>query len=215
MKTIQTSLLLFLLVSLVSCSQFVLDSLGIESGELLFHDGFSDLNSGWDRVQQQEYIADYAGGTYRIYINQPNLDVWSNPGLEFSDVIIEVDATKAGGSDDNNFGVICRSDRDADRFYYFVISSDGYYAIGKVIDQEQILIGDDVMQPSQVIRQGYAHNHIRAECIGDKLSLLVNDQPVAAVSDGEFLSGDVGMLAGTFDSPGVDIYFDNFQVIQP
>lgn len=215
MKKARFAIFIMLTLALSSCSQLVIESLGVESGDLLFRDGFSDTRSGWDRVQNSGIVADYAGGTYRMFIDEPNLDIWSNPGMEFDDVIVEVDATKAGGPDDNNFGVICRSSPDADQFYYFVISSDGYYAIGKVRGKTQILFGEDVMQPSHLVRQGYAMNHIRAECIGNSLALSVNGESIAEVSDNEFQTGDIGLIAGTFEVPGVDIYFDNFQVTKP
>jgi len=185
------------------------------SGDLLFKDGFSHTRSGWDRVQKGDYIADYAEGVYRIYVSKPNVDIWSSPDLSFEDAIIQVDATKGGGPDDNNFGIFCRMDENASRFYYFVISSDGYYGIGKMTGGQQILLGDDVMQPSEHIHQGYAQNHIQAECVGERLSLSVNGNQIAEVIDQEYSAGQVGLLAGSFDTPGVDIYFDDFLVTKP
>jgi len=43
---------------------------------------------------------------------------------------VEVDALKVGGERDNRFGIICRA-ADLNSFYTFIISSDGYYALGK------------------------------------------------------------------------------------
>jgi hypothetical protein len=53
------------------------------------------------------------------------------------------------------------------------------------------------------------------DCIGDTLTLFVNDQQLAQVRDNEFPSGDVGLIAGTYDTPGTDIRFDNFVVYKP
>jgi len=188
---------------------------GIVPGSVLFKDKFDNPKSGWDRRNEERFVTDYENGIYRIKVDDTNLDVWSNPGFIFSNVIIEVDATKAGGNDDNNFGVICRYDQGRQRFYFFVITSDGFYAIGKVVENQQILLREDVMQPSVAIRQGYAINHIRVECVGDHLSLYVNDQNVADVWDDDFERGDVGLIAGSFDHAGIDIYFDNFVVRKP
>jgi hypothetical protein len=60
-----------------------------------------------------------------------------------------------------------------------------------------------------------ATNHIRADCIQDKLSLYVNGVHLIDVIDGDLLEGNVGLIAGTWDTPGTDILFDNFLVIQP
>lgn len=182
---------------------------------VLFQDDFSDTSSGWDRVNQPEGITDYNDGVYRIFVNTLNTDIWANPGLDFSDVRILVDATKMGGIDNNDFGVICRY-QDADNYYFFILSSDGYYGIGKVRDGVQTLIGMDAMPPSEAIIQGDATNRLRADCIGPKLSLFANDEFLAQFEDSDLTSGDVGLIAGTSpEAPGTDIFFDNFQVLKP
>ena len=35
------------------------------------------------------------------------------------------------------------------------------------------------------------------------------------VTDTTFASGEVGLIAGTFDTPGTDVLFDDFTVYQP
>jgi hypothetical protein len=35
------------------------------------------------------------------------------------------------------------------------------------------------------------------------------------VEDKDLQAGDVGLLAGAFDEPGMDVLFQNFVVIQP
>ncbi|RMF42055.1 MAG: hypothetical protein D6755_11910 [Anaerolineae bacterium] len=181
---------------------------------ILFQDDFSDSNSGWDAVRVDEGITDYENGAYRIFVNMQNNDVWANPGLSFTDVHIAVDATKIGGPDDNDFGVICRYE-DADNFYFFIISSDGFYGIGKVSGGEQSLLGMDGMGQSDAIFQGAATNHIEAECKGSQLTLWANGTQLFSTEDSEFSSGDVGLIAGTFDTVGTDISFDNFIVTRP
>ena len=187
---------------------------GQPSGSVLFQDDFSDPSSGWDRVSVDDGVTDYADGAYRIYVNASDSDVWANPGLKFDDAYVEVDATKIGGSDDNDYGVICRY-QDSDNFYFFVISSDGYYGVGKVLQGEQQLIGMDSMPPSEVIKKGNVTNHLRAGCVGSKLSLTINDQLLGEYDDTDFASGDVGLVAGSFSEAGVDIHFDNFVVTKP
>ena len=185
-----------------------------KAGRLLFQDDFSDPKSGWDRLTNEDGITDYYNGQYRILVNTTNTDVWANPGLNFTNTIIDVDATKAGGDDNNDLGVICRY-KDSNNFYFFVISSDGYYGIGKFKDGQQVLVGMESMPPTDVVRQGNATNHIQAECNGSTLRLVVNGQQLAETSDSDFTSGDAGLLAGSFENPGTDILFDNFIVQEP
>lgn len=184
------------------------------TGGILFQDDFSDPSSGWDRVRNDQGITDYDNGVYRIYVNDSNIDYWANPNLNFTDGIIKVDAVKVGGPDDNDYGIICRY-QDAGNFYFFIISSDGYYGIGKMKDEQQELISNENLLPSDEINQGEGTNSIQADCIEDTLTLHVNDRQLSRVTDEDFPSGDVGLIAGTYDENGTDIHFDNFRVFEP
>jgi len=181
----------------------------------LFYDDFSDPNSGWDQVDETDYSTNYYQNAYRIRVNTDMTDSWANPGgHNFGDVIIEADATKNGGPDDNDFGLICRY-LDIDRYYYAIISSDGYYGISKSTSESTTILGGDSLVYSDAINQGFATNHIRFDCVGDSLTLSINGQVLDQQTDGEYTSGNVGLLAGTYDTPGTDILFDNFGVYAP
>lgn len=182
--------------------------------EILYEDDFADIESGWNRVAAPNGESDYADGMYRILVNEPNLDIWARPGMTVTDAVIEVDTIKVGGERNNHFGIVCRV-VGPENFYTFMISSDGFYGIGKVKGQEYSLIGMNAMQASQVVRPGSAFNHLRADCIGDTLTLYVNNQKLAEARDAEYTFGDVGLIAGSFESAGVDIRFDNFFVYKP
>jgi hypothetical protein len=188
---------------------------GGPSGEVLFEDDFSDPGSGWAQAGDSTGTAEYSSGSFRIFVSQPNDDVWARPGQNFIDSTIEVDARKVGGSDENDFGVICRY-QEPGNFYFFIIGSDGFYGIGIMQSgQEPQLIGATGMQFSRRIALGEEPNLIRAECVGDVLSLYVDGKILDAVSDTRLASGDVGLIAGTFDTPGTEILFDDFIVRNP
>jgi hypothetical protein len=184
------------------------------SGDVLFQDDFSRSMSGWDRYHDDVYSADYATGGYRIQVFAPQTDAWANPGLSLTDVRIEFDATKQSGPDDNTFGVLCRY-QDARNFYFFLISSDGYAGIGMSVGGVRMLLSGDTMYPTGAVLLGEAANHIRADCIGFQLALYVNGILVAQTQSNQWGAGDVGLTAGSYDTPGVDILFSNFTVIQP
>ena len=71
------------------------------------------------------------------------------------------------------------------------------------------------MQRSDQIKTGADVNNLRADCNGDTLAFYVNGFKLAEVQDSTLTHGDLGLLAGTFDQPGVDIVFDNFVVLKP
>ena len=183
------------------------------SGTVLFQDDFSSSTSGWDRYKSAEGTMDYDGGAFRILVNALQVNFWSTPHKDFGDVRIEADAGKIAGPDENRIGLICRY--TGNQYYFFVISSDGYYGIGIFSNGQSALLGQSEMQSSDKIKTGTAINHLRADCKGDTLSLVVNGSLVAQVHDSNLKHGDVGLLAGTFSHPGVDIIFDNFVVLQP
>ena len=182
---------------------------------VIFADDFSNTDSGWDRYDEADYFTDYYENAYRIIVNSDMSDSWANPGSNiFGDVIIEADATKNAGPDDNDFGLICRY-KSLDEFYYGVISSDGYFGITKVTSESSDLIGRDNLEFSDAIHQGATTNHIRFDCIDDVLTLYVNGQQVDQQIDSDYSNGNVGLIAGTYDTPGTDVLFDNFFVYKP
>jgi hypothetical protein len=187
------------------------------SGTVLFQDDFSNPLSGWDHVSSSGGTMDYDGGVYRFLINNSHFNYWSTPGKQYADVRIEVDTAKLEGPDSNRAGIVCRFQNveGIPNFYFFAISSDGYYAVGRTRGLETVLLGQDQMAMSTNINTGMAINHLRADCIGNTLTFYVNGFPVSQVNDATLTSGEVGLLAGTFDPGGVDIIFDQFIVMQP
>ena len=217
-RPIWTALLLLSLAAL-ACD-FSLGTPGQPGGALdpkggvLFQDDFSDPTSGWVTQRSTNQVMDYESSGFRIWVNQPNFDYWSVPGLRFTDTRIEVTATKEAGPDDNDLGIICRY-RDQNNFYGFLISNDGYYGISKRKDGDHRVISEDGMKHSSVIHTGNVQNRIRADCIGTTLALYVNDVKLVETQDTDYAVGDVGLLAGSFDTAGVDILFTNFVVRKP
>ena len=204
---------LSLLVFACALSSCTSSSTNAPSGTVLFQDDFSSSAGGWDRYKSAEGTMDYDDGAYRILVNALQVNFWSTPHKDFSDARIEVDAGKIAGPDENRIGLICRYADN--QYYFFVISSDGYYGIGIFNNGQSALLGQTEMQSSDKIKTGAAINHLRADCNGDTLSLVVNGFLVAQVHDPNLKHGDVGLLAGTFSHPGVDVIFDNFVVMKP
>jgi hypothetical protein len=184
------------------------------AGEALFSDNFDNPPSGWGTWNRGGASVEYHGGGLRILVSETQFDFWSVAGQKFSDASITVDAIKMSGPDDNDFGIVCRY-LNKDNFYMLVASSDGYYGIAKMKDGQHSMIHAEQLQYSDVIASGQAVNHLRADCIGSNLTLYVNGQKLTEAQDDEFASGDVGVIAGAYDTQGVDILFDNFVVMQP
>ncbi len=203
---------LLVLVGQTACSAFLQKT---PAGDVLFSDDFTDTSKKWDQVVEPTRTTDYYNSAYRITVNDVNSDTWSNPGdLKFTDTRTEVDATKNAGPDDNDYGVICRYS-NTDKFYYGVVSSDGYVAIMKMTASGGTPLGNGSMAENSAVTKGTATNRIRFDCIGSTLTLYVNGTQVEQQTDAEYTEGNVGLLAGTFKDAGADILFDNFIVYKP
>ncbi len=215
MKLIRCLSLAALIACLLSaCQSRLIAEAVTQPGDVLFKDDFSDTTGGWAWTASTNGVMGFHSGNFRFVVNTVNYDLWTTPGKDFRDARIEVDAARLAGPAENRFGLICRYQGGQD-FYFFIISSDGYYAIGKVKGGQRTLLGQESMAFNAAIQTGQIPNHLRADCVGAALTMYVNGMPVAVAQDTDFPTGDVGMLAGAFDTPGVDVLFDNFVVIKP
>ena len=183
-------------------------------GDILFQEDFSTHENQWTSLANEGGVMGYDAGGFRFFIRNEGLNYWATPGLNFADARIEVDALQYSGPVENRIGLICRYESDQN-FYFFVISADGYYAVGKVKAGEQILLGQEAMLYSSAIKTGVAINRLQAECQGNTLRFLVNEIHIALEEDLDFTEGDVGLLAGTFGEGELDLLFDDFIVFQP
>lgn len=191
------------------------------SGTVLYQENFDSAASGWSQIANADGTMGYNGGVYRMLVNADTFIFWSKAGRQFTDARIEVDTAAIAGPQANRAGIACRltekqvADTIESEFYFFIISSDGYYAIGLAQAGKFTLLGQDQMAFSANISTGLSINHLRADCAGSTLSFYVNGFLVGQVNDSTLTSGDVGLLAGTFEQGGADIVFDQFIVIQP
>lgn len=113
------------------------------------------------------------------------------------------------GPFDNQYGLLVRY-VDRANFYAFWISSDGMYAVQKLLSDDWVDLVEWTESP--VVREGDRTNILRVECEGSEIRFVVNDELLTAVEDSSFAMGDVGLAAGSFDEPGVVVHFDNLLV---
>lgn len=187
---------------------------GPNAPKILFQDDFSRKGNDWLQLRDGDGITDFDQDGYRIKVDKVEWIFWSNPGVSLTNLKLDIDATKIGGPEENEFGVICRY-VDEDNFYFFTITSDGYYSVNKIVAGEYEFIGMDEFGTSEAIKAGNALNHLTAECNGNTLRFWVNGTLLHETQDDTFAVGDVGVIAGTADNAGTDILFDNMIVVEP
>jgi hypothetical protein len=194
------------LMMLVGCG-------GDQEEALPWQDDFSTAESGWIVESDATAEVGYADGALRILINVPNGLAWAAAGREFSDFRLAVDATQVAGPDDNEYGVLVRM-KDADNFYRFSISGDGYYLVSKYEEGQWEFLSDDWAY-AEAIHKGNATNRVEVVCQGPQMEFLVNGQQLVVLEDHTFSRGDVALYAGAFFTPGVEVHFDNFTIDRP
>jgi hypothetical protein len=184
----------------------------------LLQDDFTQPTSGWDKYSGAEGQVGYDGGHYLIRVDQPQIYLWGTPGLNLADSTVDVEAAYVAGPLNNEFGLLCRFAKNNDKssFYFFAISSDGYYVSGKVVQNKLTDLDPSDFKPSKAIQTGAsARNHLTATCQGNHMTFAVNSTLLSTFTDDELKFGDVGLLAGTFDEAGVAIHFDALVVKKP
>lgn len=125
-------------------------------------------------------ITDYNTYAYLLYELQT-----------YTDVRIDVEVTNQG-SNNNNVGLVCRFSEEG--WYEFNISSSGVYSIYAFDNKAYRLIRNG---GSTWIKMGQDTNHYSVACIGNELTLYINDQKVWRGEENTFESGLVGISAST------------------
>ncbi len=136
---------------------------------------------------------------------------WSGLNYTFDDFVLEVDATKLAGPDDNGILIIFRL-TDSLNYNRFDISSDGYYTVSMVRGGVPRVVSD--WNTSPAINTGDATNHITLNASGEMFSFAVNGetlklcvsyeegvQPLWNPATGECLGGNITDVWRNTDLP--------------
>jgi hypothetical protein len=179
--------------------------------EVLYQDDF-EATQGWYTFDGERFRMQYSSAGYVIFNNVTNGTVNSVRTQNYTDVYLEVDASRLAGPLSGYFGLVCRFQDDSS-FYALVIGADGSYGIARLLGGQITFITPQT-RPSRHIRLGPALNRVGASCIGDTLTLYANGEKLVEVQDATFSSGYIGLVVGTRSSAGVEVLFDNFVVLR-
>jgi hypothetical protein len=205
-------------------------------GELLYTATFDDFLDDW-ALYEGRLSAQVEDAVLRLAVDTPQSSPFSTTTPHFGDFDLRVKTHPIAGPLDNGYGVIFRL-QDAQNYYWFMISSDGYYQVLRSVDGEQKELSTWI--DSTLINQGLeAENWLRVVGQGDQFEFFINDEQVtlcipddpagestfvADCVDGQMLdtlvddsisTGQLGVVARSFNDPGVEVKFDNVLVYGP
>lgn len=185
-------------------------SVTLQTGKEIYSDDFSSSKSGWSIYSKGDILAGYKKGIYHVTIIPE--DYWKGllaPNLNLSDFIVQVEATKEAGPDDNAYGIYIRNNPPGN-LYTFLISSDGYFQFAQKENGTWVTPAN--WTKSSAIRTGNETNLIKVVAKGDKFAFYANDVLLSNYSNDSFAYGGLGLWAGSQSEGNVTIGFDNFKV---
>jgi hypothetical protein len=188
---------------------------------VLFHDDFSDSESGW---YEPFGFSEYGDVTYRAggleLIDQPDtvLSIAYRDEIFHGDTEIEVEVVPlADDSTDNYaFGVGCRIAYDSEMRasgYLFFVHSYGDGMIARI--NRGVITNLTEWTNSDRINGGEYPNTMTAECSGSTISLYINGRLVVSTEDTSFTYGEVLLFLESYDdTEQAALRFDNLYVRQ-
>lgn len=187
-----------------------------QPGDVLMSDTFDRASTNaWQVWSDAKSVSQVLGGVLSLEVREPNVFYHTYAGKRLGDVDMTFTATLAEGAAANTmFGGQCRG-KDDNNFYYFAISGNGSYTIGKyVANQYTALVA---WAASSAVHTGKTPNTLRIICAGEVLQFWVNGVRLATVHDDDLERGKIGFVTGTFDSsnPDSEVIFDDLSVVLP
>lgn len=208
-------------------------------GSLLYLNTYDqDRVDDWQQYDDGQLSARIADGALLVANAQVDRFAYSIARPHFGDFDLKVEVRAVSGPVDNGFGVIFRY-VDAANFYMFLVSSDGYYQVTRVLNGDQVTLSAWIA--SDTVQSGLGvTNHLRVEARGSLFAFFINNQPVqvcvpddpagvstyrageciqgsmrATLNDSSLSSGQIGVVVQTFSQPDVVAWFDNVVVFVP
>ncbi|MEP7134200.1 MAG: hypothetical protein ABI904_04655 [Chloroflexota bacterium] len=139
-----------------------------------------------------------------------------NNDYTYSDVKVEADVTNRG-ADANGVSLICRYSDIG--WYEFVVSNTGTYKIYAMDSAGLVNQGYNELLSgvSPLINPGISRNVLTAECVGNQLSLYVNQTLVNSMVDTQFnfSFGKIGMAVSSPEKLPVGVDLESLTVSQP
>jgi len=190
---------------------------GLIVGDLLYETAFSEPDSNWAILNDEDTSHSFEEGEYWIQLLTEMVVTWETFDVGDSDVILSVDTRVEVPSGDGFYGLVCREESaKTQRMYLLVVSEDGYYNILRQENEDNTsLIGG--WEYSESLVKGKPMK-IVAGCVGNRFWLGYDTNILVEATDetgNPITSGNIGLVIGNYEG-GSDftVAFDNFKVFE-
>lgn len=201
-------------LALAALSCQAVSNLGGGDGEpdVLLGDDFS--SETWGTGTDADSSVEYANEALQMIVYTTNYFVWSTPDdVDYENVHMEVTVTNNDSDPTTAFGLMCRQQVADTSFYYLAMTPAGEYAIAKaaVGQTDVFLTNNDQWAHSDLITQEAASYRVGADCGNGTLTLYVDGQQIASVSDTSYTDGGVALFTWSGEEAvSTDVTFDDF-----
>lgn len=130
----------------------------------------------------------------------------------YEDVSLTLSAENRGRNN-NNVSLVCRMDEEGTQWYEFSVESGGVWFLYAVDGSYNRLDNGG----TNALRQGRDVNEYRMECVGDEITMYVNDEKIKTVQDTRYLfdEGFVGFNISSLNVLPITVEVNWFEIGLP
>lgn len=182
------------------------------SPRALLSDDFSSAQ--WGTGTDADSSVEYANNALQMQVFTTNYFVWSTPNdQDYQSIHAEVTVINNGTDATTAFGIMCSQQATNGNFYYVAMTPAGEYAIAKATEGQSdvFLTNDDKWATSDLIAKEAASYHVGADCGNGTITLYVDGQQIASISDTSYLGGGVALFTWSGEEANsANVSFDDF-----
>jgi len=179
----------------------------IVADEPAISEDFRTDNGQWGTSSSEDAVVEVRRRQLHISVDSADWITWSLFEVEQGDFLLEADVEAITSPLDGNYGVIFRV-LDSDNFYLFRISPRGTFSLMKKVAGTWTTLTDWTLSDAIDTDEG-AVNRLGVFAEGPQLAVLVNGEIVAQAVDEDLTDGQIGLAAGVYAEPGLEVVFDN------
>ena len=144
-----------------------------------------------------------------ITVKEPNQHIVQPLGIELPRYVVDLDVITRSSSDpEHSFGLVVRY-LDSETFYCVEVRTDGYVRLAQMVKGEYS--GVTPWRQTTALRSG-TRNALRVVVPGNRVIVYLNGVRVLRAEEVSFVSGEIGLLAHSYDAPGTWVAFDDIEI---